>query len=327
MSDTSPPGARKDPSAEPGSRPAPAPDPAREPEHPAQWISMRGAAADLLRLDWLRVAVDAYMRFERHEGWILSGYIAFATLLAVFPFLIFATSLAAATIGPEQFEALTQLVFDVTPRAMAEAVQPVLEEALGRERPGLLTFAGLAAIWFSSNGVEAFRTGFDRAYQPERPRGLVVARLIAVAFVLLGAVVSILIGVLVVLAPLILRVLESLFEVSAPWGLGVLRYLIALAAFAFYLWLMHRILPSRQPERRRMWPGIVTTIVIWMLAASGFSIYLANFGRFSLTYGSLAGVIVTLLFFYISGLVIIYGAEVNAALSRRQRDAQRLSGS
>lgn len=327
MADTPPPGVRGDPHEERGSRPAPAPDPILEPNHPARDVSLRGAVADMFSADALRIAVEAYLRFERHEGWILSGYIAYATLLAVFPFLIFATSLAAATIGPEQFQALTNLVFDVAPGPVAEAIQPVLEEALGQERPGLLTFSGLATVWFSSNGVEAFRTGFERAYQPERPRNYIIARAIGAGFVMLGAVVSLIIGFLVVLAPLILSLLERLFEVSAPWGLGVLRYLIALASFALYLWLMHRILPSRRPGRRRMWPGIITTIAVWTAAASLFSIYLASFGRFSVTYGSLAGVIVTLLFFYISGLIIIYGAEVNAALSRRDRELGRTGGS
>ncbi|MGM0585184.1 MAG: YihY/virulence factor BrkB family protein, partial [Pseudomonadota bacterium] len=215
-----------------------------------------------------------------------------------------------------QFQALTDLVFEVAPAEVASQVQPVLEEALGRERPGLLTFSGLAAIWFSSNGVEAFRNAFDRAYEPARTRNYVLARAIGVLFVILGGAVSLLMGLLVVLAPALIALLQDLFAISVPWGLGLLRYLLALGAFAVFLWLMHRILPSRRPGGR-LWPGILTTIALWTVAASGFSIYLANFGRFSVTYGSLAGVIVTLLFFYISGLIIIYGAEVNAALGRK----------
>jgi membrane protein len=201
---------------------------------------------------------------------------------------------------------------------VARQVQPVLEEALGRDRPGLLTFSGLAAIWFSSNGVEAFRSAFDRAYQPDRRRNYLLARAIGVLFVVLGGFVSLLLGLLVVLAPTLIALVRDLFAVSVPWGLGALRYLLALGAFAVFLWLMHRILPSRRPGRR-VWPGILATLAAWTVAASAFSVYLANFGRFSVTYGSLAGVIVTLLFFYISGLIIIYGAEVNAALGLRGR--------
>jgi membrane protein len=279
-------------------------------------LTLRGLA----RLLW-----EAGKRFDRHEGFVLSGYIAYSTLLAVFPFLIFATALAGATIGPEQLDALIGLVFEVAPAEVAEQVRPVLEEALGPDRPGLLTFSALAAMWFASNGVDAFRTGFDRAYQPDRPRNFILARLITVVFVLLGAAAALIMGVAVVLAPAALKVLDAWFGVSAPWGLGALRYLLALAAFALFLWLMHRILPSRRPGRRRIWPGILATLAVWTTAASLFSAYLANFGRFSVTYGSLAGVIVTLLFFYISGAIIIYGAEINAALARRDQ-ARRGAG-
>lgn len=283
-------------------------------------VGLRGAASRLFSLYTLKVMVRAGASFQRHEGWMLAGYIAYSTLLAVFPFLIFATSVAAATIGPEQLDALTQLLFEIAPTEVAEFVRPVLEEALGRQRTGVLTFAGIGALWVSSNGVEAFRIGFDRAYQPDKPRGFVFSRAVGLFFVVLGTAVTLIMGFAVVLAPLLIGLLETLAGRTVPMGLGILRYLLAGAAFAVFLALMHLILPSRRQGRwRRLWPGVLATIAIWTAAASAFSVYLANFQSYTVTYGGLAGVIVTLLFFYLSGAVILYGAEINAALARADK--------
>ena len=122
----------------------------------------------------------------------------------------------------------------------------------------------------------------------------------------------------VVLAPLILAAVEGLFGIDAPFGLGLVRYGVALGACGRLLYLMHWTLPSaRRPHR--IWPGIWATLLIWSAAATAFSVYLTFAPSYSVTYGTLSGVIVTLLFFYLSGAVIIYGAELNAALDRRLR--------
>ncbi len=284
-------------------------------------VGMRGAASELFSLATLKSLYRAAISFDAHEGWTLSGYIAYALLAAMFPWLIFAASLAASTIGPGELEAMTELLFDIAPLEVAQAIRPLMDEALGRDHIGILTTAAAVALWISSNAVEGFHTGFDRAYQPRRIRNVILSRLIAIGFVLLGTLVSLVMGFAVILAPSIIALAERLFHVEMPFGLGFLRYAIAAGAFATFLYLMHVIIPSGKPRARRVWPGILATLILWTAAATALSVYLANFGRYSVTYGGLAGVIVTLFFFYISGAVIIYGAEVNAAIARRHQDA------
>ena len=79
---------------------------------------------------------------------------------------------------------------------------------------------------------------------------------------------------------------------------------------------MHRVLPGRRLKGCRLWPGVLVTTVLWVAMAFGFSIYLSFTPTYTVTYGTLAGVIITLMFFYFTGATIIYGAEVNAALNR-----------
>ena len=86
--------------------------------------------------------------------------------------------------------------------------------------------------------------------------------------------------------------------------------------FIGFLLVMHRVLPGRRLTGFRLWPGVLVTTVLWVVMAVGFSIYLTFTPTYTVIYGTLAGVIITLMFFYFTGATIIYGAEVNAALNR-----------
>lgn len=266
----------------------------------------------------IRVGASAFYAFQRDEGWMLAGYIAYAALLAIFPFLIFVTTLAAATVGPAEVQALVDLLFDVAPEEVAREIEPALRNVLETRREGLLTVSAAGALLVASNGVEAFRQAFDRAYPSPKPRHALLGRLVGLLVVMAGTVAAIVLGFAVVLAPLILITVEGWFGIRTPVGLGAARYALAGLTLFLFLMLMHMTLPSRPPGFRRALPGVLTTLAVWTAAAGGFSAWLAAAPSYSATYGGLAGVIVTLLFFYISGAVIIYGAEINAAIARRR---------
>ena len=123
-----------------------------------------------------------------------------------------------------------------------------------------------------------------------------------------------LLGALVVVAPLALSLAEQTLEFRAPFGVGLVRYAIGLTVFLLFLRQLHVLLPSRRQPRGALAPGVFATLALWTLGATGFSVYLAYAPSYSLTYGAFAGVIVTLLFFYLTGAAIIIGAEVNATL-------------
>jgi membrane protein len=101
-----------------------------------------------------------------------------------------------------------------------------------------------------------------------------------------------------------------------------LRYLIAISLLYLVVALLYRWLPSRHLPRREILPGAAVTVLLWVLLASLFSFYLQNLARFTVTYGSLGGIVITLMFFYLSALIFIFGAELNSA--RRRSEAARL---
>lgn len=256
---------------------------------------------------------NAYLRFEAHDGAPMAGFIAFSVFLSLFPFAIFFSALAGILIGPEDSRAVFDALIDLAPSHITQTLLPVLEEVIGRRRGGLLTLSGLGAIWVASNAVEALRVGLDRAYEASVPRGFILRRLVAFGFVLLAAVTFTALGFLIILAPLAIRLAQEWLGFQAPVGIGVVRYTLGLLSFALFLFILNRGLPSKRPRWRAVLPGIVVTTILWMLGASGFSIYLAFAPSYTVTYGAFAGVIVTLLFFYLTSAVVIFGAEVNAA--------------
>ena len=262
-----------------------------------------------------RVLRSAYLAFEADDGIPMAGYIAFSGLLAIFPFLIFAVSLTAALLGPEQGSEAIDILFQYAPPHVAQTLEPALMDVLSGRGDGLLTFSILLTIWLASNAFEAFRITFDRAYDVEETRGYILRRIIAIGFVFVGAIVAGILGVSVVLAPLLLQAASAWFGILIPGSTAALSFILGLLVFTLFLLLMHRYLPGRGMKGKRIWPGVLITVCLWVSGALAFSKYLSMTPSYTITYGALAGVIVTLVFFYLSGVAIIFGAEVNAVLN------------
>lgn len=267
-----------------------------------------------------RVASAAYTRFDRDDGTAMAGFIAFSTFLSLFPFAIFFSALAGILIGPEDSRSVIDALFELAPDHIARTLVPVLDEVIGQSRSGILTVSGIGAIWVASNAVEAIRVAFDRAYESEKPRNFFIRRLIAFAFVFLASITFTILGFLIILAPLVTSLVEDFMGVDVPFALNYLRYGLGLLGFALFLYALNRFLPSRAPGSGAVLPGIAVSTVLWLLGASLFSVYLAFAPSYTVTYGAFAGVIVTLLFFYLTGAVLIFGAEVNAALMALRGD-------
>jgi membrane protein len=263
-----------------------------------------------------RVIWTAYDRFDRNDGWSMSGYIAFTGLLSIFPFLIFAATLIGILFGGAQSESIIEALFEIAPEHVAQTLEPVAVEVLGKQSNEILTLSLLFAIWVASNAVEAFRIAFDRAYAVPDPRSFIENRAMAILFVFLGAVVAAMLGVSILFSPLILHFLEVRLGASVPPIAGTITYVLGVVVFIGFLLIMHRMLPARRMRTTRLWPGVLVTTVIWVCFATGFSLYLSYTPSYTVTYGTLAGVIITLMFFYFTGVAIIYGAEINAAMNR-----------
>ena len=288
-------------------------------------------AAEMSRSLWRRLravsraAVACYDRFDAHDGTAMAGYIAFSAFLSIFPFAIFFSALAGILIGPEDSRVIFDSLVDLAPEHITKTLMPVLYEVIGQSRGGVLTFAGFGAIWVASNAAEAVRVAFDRAYDVTTPRNFFYRRAAAIGFVFVAFITFTALGFLIIFAPLALNLSRDLIGFDPPIGLNAVRYVLGVATFAVFLLMLNRWLPSRAPSTRQILPGILVTTVLWIGGASLFSLYLAFAPSYTVTYGAFAGVIVTLLFFYLTGAVVIFGAEVNATLVALRHEKMELT--
>jgi len=276
-----------------------------------------------VRLAWgfCKALWAAFERFNLNDGFAMAGFIAFSGLLSIFPFLIFAATMIGMLVGEARSAEIIDALFAIAPEHVALTLEPVVLEVLSKQSGGVLTLSALFAIWVASNAVEAFRIAFDRAYSVADPRNWFQNRALAILMVFVGAVVAATLGLMIILSPLLLLMAEGFAGRPIPGVAGYLAYGFGVLVFAGFLMLMHLVLPGRVIRPTLLWPGVATTTVLWLAAASGFTYYLRYTPTYTVTYGTLAGVIITLMFLYLTGATIIYGAELNAALRRRARAA------
>jgi membrane protein len=267
-------------------------------------------------MTWFKIPYRAAWRLVMvDEGLELSGYIAFTAFLSLFPFLIFLAALAGFIGSPEMADEFIDAMFQFMPADVAETLAPAVREVIGARQGGLLTFGILATLWFASNGFEALRSGLNRAYGVAEQRAIWWLRLQSIAFVIGGGLVILFLSLVIILGPVVWRLLgptvDQLLETRLVFGTA--RYLFAGILMFVALTLLHRWLPNTRQAFARILPGVGVTTLLWLLGASLFAWYVGHLTDYAVYYGSLGGVAITLVFFYVTAIIFIYGAEINAA--------------
>jgi membrane protein len=271
-------------------------------------------------MKWLRILYRAAWRLVMvDEGLELSGYIAFTAFLSLFPFLIFLATLAGFLGDRDTASEFIAAMFRFMPDDVAQTLAPAVREVVGVREQGLLTFSILATLWFASSGVEALRSGLNRAYSVTEKRAIWWLRLQSIAVVIFSAVVIFFLSLAVIFGPLVWRVFGSDIDevLDTRFVFVTARYAVAVVLLLGALVLLHRWLPNTRQAFVRVLPGVCLTAVLWLIGASLFSWYVGNLANYALFYGSLGGVAITLVFFYITAIIFIFGAEFNAVWRER----------
>lgn len=271
----------------------------------------------------IQILYDAYLKFNRDDGWAISSHIALTILTSLFPFLIFLTALAAFLGLKEESDAATTLIFETWPPNVAKPIASEIHDVLTQPRGGLLTMGAVLAIYFSSSGVEALRIGLNRAYDLRDDRPWWLLRLESILYVFLGAGALLTIALLLVLAPLA----RALLEKHAPGVMhqlqplyGPVRYGVTTGVVGFSLLAAHKLLPAGHRSLAKIAPGLLMTLIASLAFGAGFGAYLARFaGSYVSTYAGLASIMIALMFLYTLAVIFVYGAELNQTIARRGR--------
>ncbi len=265
-----------------------------------------------------RIASDALGHFNDDDGWAMASHVAMSVLLAAFPFLIFATSLASFLGAGAIASSAVDFIFDTMPEIIARPIANEVHTVLSVQRGDILTFGGLLALVFSSNGVEAMRVALNRAYRKKEQRSLLYRRIQSLFFVLLATAVLLSIALLLVLAPLVWSIILKYFPnaVELSGQVIILRFAVVTLVLVIGLYATHFWLPAGNRAFEVLWPGICLTILASFGGSMLFATYLEQFATYTSTYAGLASGVIALLFLYLLAAFFIIGAEVNASIGR-----------
>lgn len=269
-----------------------------------------------------RIGWQTYYHFQKDNAWVLAGHIAYMGLFALFPFLIFLLALAGFLGQTETAASSIELAMELLPPDVAAALRPAVDGVIQAPHAGLMTFSILVTLWAASSGLETLRHALNLAYDVADPPAFWRTRLESLLLTVVAAAVAILVMVLLVVIPLAMDAVRFLL---ARADLQVDLYSGARESAGFLLllgllMLLYRVLPNVRLRPREVIPGAVVAWVLWLLAVWGYTVYLRFVPSYSITYGSLGGIVVTLFFFYISAILFILGAEVNSVLKRRREN-------
>ena len=247
-------------------------------------------------------------------GW--AAELAFFWFLALFPALLFVVALAGSLPVQHLMDVVVVSLAGVAPDDVTDIVRDQLVQIANGPPKGLLTLSLLGAVWSSSSAMTAIIDTLNQAYHVREGRPWWRVRLIAIGLTVVLVAFALIATALIMLGPLAADYLETSLLVpsqfawlwaAAQWPL-VFGLVMTALAWVYYF----------APDVRRRWvwitPGSVVATLLWTIASLAFRWYAGHFGEYQKTYGAIGGVIVALLWLYTSGLAILIGAELNAAV-------------
>jgi len=269
-----------------------------------------------------RIALDAFYAFNDDDGWAIASHIALSALMALFPFLIFVTALAALFGTKELADQTAILLLESWPKEVAVPISAAIHDVLTNLRTDALTFGVLFAIYFSSSGIESLRIGLNRAYGVRETHPWWWTRIESILYVFLGAISLLALAFLIVLGPLIWATATKYAPWLVPFAgiVDLTRYGLTALVLVVALIVAHKWLPAGRRSFVEIAPGILVTLVLWIAAGAMFGSYLSEFADTYVTYyAGLASAMIALVFLYVTASIFVYGGELNAEIRKRQR--------
>ncbi|WP_342772427.1 YihY/virulence factor BrkB family protein [Oceanobacillus arenosus] len=263
-------------------------------------------------------ATGLMKKFKEGNVPLLAAAQAYYYLLAVFPLLI----VCFAIIPYFNIDAreVVQFIQSFVPVEVTSMFEESIIRFIETPRGGLLTVGIIGAIWSASNGVNAFIKSLSEAYDVEETRSFIVVRLIAFGLTI-GMILALIVAILLpVFGNIIVEYLGSYSGITNETTLllQVGRWVVSIIVLSAFLLCLYRFAPNKKMPFKHIILGAVSASVLWQLLTVGFSFYVSNFGNYSATYGSIGGIIVLMIWFFLTGIVLMVGALLNVLYHERQ---------
>lgn len=270
-------------------------------------------------LGWRELARRVWKEVQEDEVFGRAAELSYYFLLALFPFLIFLTSILGLILGSGNNT--RQMLFDylarVMPPAAFQLISQTMIEVSNASSGGKISFGLLAALWAASNGMTAITTSLNSAYDVAETRPWWKQRLTAIALTMSLSVLIISALILVVAGGWIADWLGATFGLGSTFPIAwkIIQWPIVLFCITLAFALIYYFAPDLH-EQKWQWltPGSAIGVALWLLVSIAFRVYLNFFDSYSATYGSLGAVIILMLWLYFTGTAVLIGGEINSEI-------------
>jgi membrane protein len=251
----------------------------------------------------------------------MAGAVAFSFVVSLFPFCIFLGALAGIFGGRELAAQAVEQLFRTLPQGVAAGIAPQVEAIMGSTRIDLLTLSAGAALFFATNAIETLRAALNGAYRVVETRPYLLCLLRSMLFVLISAVSMLVLTWAVVVGPVVAARFDPSLTQSilrSTWFGASSRYALAATVIGGQLFAFHLWLAAGKRRIKDVWPGVVLSMILWLTLASLYSYYL-NFSDYTRFYAGLSQLMVALIFFQMTAVIVILGAELNRGIYELKR--------
>jgi len=269
-----------------------------------------------LPLTWWALLTRTVKEFVADNGLGLAAQLAYYFFFALFPAVLVGVAFASFFPLEHFVDRIVGTLGGIVPGDVIGILQDQVRKISEGNNGGILTFGLLAALWSSSAALVGLIDALNRAYDIEEGRPWWKVRLLAIGLTLALAVLILVAFALVLVGPTAAEYIARVTGLGPvfAWTWKILQWPVVLALVATGAGFLYYFAPDAEQEWVWVTPGAVLAAAIWLAASLGFKYYVANFATYTETYGALGGVMILLLWFYLSGVVMLAGAELNAEI-------------
>ena len=273
-----------------------------------------------------RLAGDMIRRYYVHDVARDSAALTYYLLFAIFPLLIFVSTLLGVL--ELDIASITAVLAPILPSDVVDIIRTYLEYVAANQSRQLLWFSLVFSIWFPMRSTGCLMHSLRKAFGRSAPENILLGQLRTLLFTIWMIFVIGLTLALVVVGHRALYFLSGFLPLSetfiSVWG--YLRFIILGLVMAISLGILYQLALGQRRPLREVLPGVGSSLAAWLLLSMAFSYYVENMARYAQLYGSIATIVVVLLWLYMSGQVLILGAELSASLIHRKKHAAPSSG-
>jgi len=267
-------------------------------------------------ISWSELLTRTYREVLADNCLGLAAQLAYYFFLALFPALLFLVAIVSFVPITGLLDAITQDLARIAPGEVLVIVQDQILKIAHEKNGGLLTLGMLGTIWSTSSGLDAIIDTLNQAYDIQEGRSWWRVKLLALGLTCALAVFVVASFGLVLIGPTLAEKIAQWAHLGPAfaWGWAILQWPVIFALVALGIAIIYYYAPDAVQEWVWITPGSLLATALWMLVSLAFKFYVSHFATYNATYGAIGGVIVLMLWFYLSAFAVLVGAELNSEI-------------